>query len=362
MKLHWFLKINILFFTILLFWLFIAYIIPKLLPLKKVSNTSRQGFIIQKERWSGTIRITGDTWSLPGAVVTLEPGTKILITRNDKFNMDFLPWHIKDGINIGLNYHGIDKGEPFWDEKSKIQLHFGKLFAIGTKEQPVIITSDTSNPSVYDINVISVKEGVLSNAKLSNYRRFEIGSNVTIQNSELENTGECALCLNNGKPTILNNVFHRSIREYIWIAGASPRISNNQFLTSPGVGIKIDPKEFGAPVITHNDFEMPGSVSLYYLTGDEVSGSDISYNYFAGNSSIKIPCDSKVRISNNAILGSVGFLASGCSGKYLFGSNYWGSSNLQAVTRERILGVGPKLSIIITSILDTPPQNVGRIF
>src|SRR3989344_6273531 len=203
---HWFFKLLLIVTLILVPFLVIFVFLPKVVPAKKISNAEISGLIVRSQEWSGNIRIKGDITTAFTTNITIQPGTVVLVsTEGDKSNVDYLPWHLKSGINILENYHGVRVGEPFWDERKKIQLNFNRLIAVGTKEQPIVIKSDAVNGSPYDFNAISVRHGVLSNVNLSNYRRFEVGKDVTVSEGLFSNTGECSICINSGNPKIFKN-------------------------------------------------------------------------------------------------------------------------------------------------------------
>lgn len=359
---HWFLKLLSIFFIVLLIWLVVSELIPKILPERSLSDKDLHGIIFLNQHWSGTIHITGDLITTPGVSVRVDPGTHIIVSKDgDRFNMDYLPWHLKSGLNTGETYHGVKNAELFWDESQKIQIHLNKFIALGTTQQPITITSNAS-PSEklpFNFNVFSFNEGILSHIAASNYRRMEIGDKVTIRDSSFENTGDCSICIDGGSPSIINNTFKDGVREYIWDFGGSPRISDNLFLPTKGKGVVVDPDMDGALSLTHNDFETQGVEALDFLTGDEDIGGVISFNNFIGGSLIKIPCDSKVKFLENNIGSLISFQKGGCKQTLSFGPNYWGSADPKTVLSERILKQDSNLTVNIPSVLSTPPASVG---
>ncbi len=363
-KIHWFLRFCLIAFCLALIWFTVAYIIPKILPIGKVSDTEKFGFVVRNEQWSGTIKITGDIWALPGTVVTIEPGARILVAdQKDRSNMHFFPADLRSGLNTKEESFGVKNGELFWDEGQNISLSFAKLYALGTKEQPIIIKSDVEySPSPYDYNLFSMDSGVFSNVKMSDYRKFQIGDDVAIRDSEFKNVGECAICVEYSKPSILNNIFENSLREYIWIKGGSPKISDNWFMASKGKGILIDPQRIGTPLIYYNNFEMPGQVAIEFLGGDEKNGGAISFNNFAGASIIQIPCDSRIKLIQNLIKGVVKFSHSGnCVGNFTIGPNYWQTTDKKAILEGRIVDKEKGFNVLLPLILDENTQiQVGR--
>lgn len=359
---HWFITLFSIAAVLLIIYLLIFFFIPRILPEVKFSNTKKQGIIFRNERWSGEIIVTGDIWAFPGSTVVVAPGTKILISNGDHFNLHFLPWDLRSGLNVSQDSFGVKNGELYHDERNKIQLNFAKIYAIGTKQQPIEITSEESNsPSPYDFNGLTIDEGILGFVNISNYRRLLVGDKVTIRDSELTNSGECAVCIEYNNPTIVNNVFRNNLRNYIWVLGGSPKINDNLFLPSKGNGIVVDPHIIGAPIIYHNSFKMSNQVALKLLSGSEEKGGVVAFNDFTGSNKILLPCNSKMKFLQNLIGGVVEFAKSdSCTGSFVIGQNYWFSKDRNAIIREKILGKESSFDIVIPVVLDYPPANIGR--
>lgn len=363
LKLHWFIIFTILAFFVLICWFSVTELLPRALPTVKISNTEKSGVILLNENWSGEIKITGDIWASPGTTVTLQPGTKITVnSKEDKFNLDLLPWRLWSGLNTGEESYGVKNGELFWDEGSRISIKFGRLNAMGNKSQPIVIKSDSNRPgSPYDLNEIFIKWGVISNANLSNYRRLIVGSGVVLMENNFNDTGDCAVCINYSNPTIIKNTFQNSIREYIWIAGGSPRISDNLFLNSEGRGIVVGAKNMGTPQIDHNDFQMQGKIALEFSPESEDRGGIVSNNNFAVSNMILLPCDTRVKLLHNNILGTVDFGGSNsCTETQTLGPNFWGSRDVKTILQEKITGKSPSFKILLPSLLSVPPKGAGR--
>lgn len=363
-KIHWFLRLLLVVFVLALLWIFVAYLIPKSLPVINISNAEKSGLILQNEVWSGEIHVVGDIFVLPGTTITVSPGTRILVAeRGDKFNLHFLPWEFLSGLNTKEEKFGVRNGELFWDEGQKISLNFAKLYALGTKEQPIVIKSQPPfEGSPYDFNRVSIDQGILAFVQFSNYRRLEVGNKVTIRESDFANIAECAVCSKYSSPSIINNIFRNTLREYIYVLGGSPKITDNLFMSNlKSKGIVVDPQRFGSPIIYHNTFEMPGQIALEFLNGDEDLGGAVSFNDFAGESIVKLPCDSRVKLTQNQIKGRVQFARSGnCLGKFTIDVNYWGTDNRESVLQEKIMDKEAGFEISIPAILKTTPTSVGR--
>ncbi len=359
---HWFLKLCIIFFVLTLSGFFFVGVRPKLVPAIKVANTEKYGVIWQNEDWYGTIKISGDLISLPGIVVNVAPGTQILVLNHgDKFNLDAIPVHQKSGVNSsGLALEQIKPGEPFLDEGQKVSIRLSRFYANGTKNEPIIFTSDNANKSPYDFNKIAIAKGTMSFIYFSAFRRLEIGSYVTVRDSIFTDIGECALCITHGNPTILNNVFTKSLRDHIWVVNASPRIVNNLFLPVKGSAIVVDPKRKGYPQILNNQFQNPTGMAIHFLSGGEKEGAVVANNIFSAGD-IKLPCDSKASILQNHIKSNIAFEKSGnCIGGYQLGLNYWEIFSQDQVVSARVTGTEPSFEVTLNGILRQPPKNIGR--
>lgn len=360
-RLHWFFYFLIGVWILGFLYLVIAYGLAKVLPPHLVSNAKVSGLLVRNQIWQGEITITGDVFATPGTMVTISPGTVVKInSQHDNSNFDWLPWHLKSGVNAGLASHGVASGEPFWDERQKIQIHLSKLYAIGTKQQPIVFRSNAEYPSRYDINVISINHGVVAFGVFSNYRRLEIGNDVIIQDSTMREVGGCAVCMHGGSPSLFNDTFEQALRESVLVDGGSPKITDSQFSNLSGQGIVIDPKRLGTPLISHNIFEMPGQDALVLLTGLDVHPGIVSLNRFSGNSTIKIACDSKVNFDQNSIFSLITFIGNGCGGIYTFGANFWGTNDVATIMRERITNKDKRFTVNIPIVLTVPPLGVGK--
>lgn len=360
MRIHWFFKVLICAAIVIFSLLSFFFGLPRVLPPQAIQNTEIYGLILSDQVWSGEVRIVGDIYSPTNSTIIIMPGTKVKVAiRGDRSNMFFLPWLRKSGINTGAPYKGVNNSEPFWDEAQKIQVHLNNLEVRGNFAQPVTFASDSDNPSAYDFNVLSIRRGRINRGVFSNYRRFQAGGDTVISDSAFKNTGECSLCLYQGKPKIINSTFENSLRESIWVEKASPEIVNNLFQNLLGEGIKIDAKRLSVPIITDNSFEMPEKIAIDFISGGQLQEGLIARNFFSGNSEIKIACDSKVRIRDNAILGQISF-TSGCSGGFTFGPNFWGSPDTRTIMAEKILNKNSAFKIDIPSVLLIPPKDAGR--
>lgn len=359
-KIHWFFKVLFAAAATYTIWVIFYFGLPQVLPEQRIVNGQVYGLIFSNQVWEGEVRVIGDIYTLTSSTVKVMPGTKILVAiQGDKSNLDWLPWHKKSGVNVGKPYKGVATGEPFWDESEKIQIHFNNLEILGEVQRPVEIRSDAPQGSPYDFNVLSVNTGRIANAYFSNYRRLQSKSDLVVFNSTFKDTGECALCLYSGRPKVFSSTFENSLKESIWVLRASPEISNNLFINLQGTGIKIDSKKLSVPQITNNVFEMPQGVAINMVSGGQLEEGLIARNIFAGNSQIKIACDSKIKISDNVILGQVAF-SNGCTGSFTFGPNFWGTPDAKIIIKDKILNKYDKFAIFIPNVLLSPPKDAGR--
>lgn len=371
--LHWFLRLSLLFILLLVVWTLLVYLLPRAMPEGKFANTDKWGIIWRNERWSGEIHIVGDTFALPGTTVIINPGTRVLVNPSgDKFNLHWLPWGLKSGLNTEADWFNVRNGELFWDELQKIQLRLSRVYAIGTPEQPVVIQSTRGREgSPYDFNIFSINSGVISYAQMGNYRRFLVGSDVTIRDSNFSHIVECAICIEFASPTVISNTFEGSLRQHIFILAGSPKVAYNLFKNSacvdfcsdyatPGSGIVINPLGEGSPVIEYNDFEMGGKVAVDLLSGSEDEPGLIQSNKFLGGTIIEIPCNTRMRIVDNQVKGWIRFKHSGnCLGKFYLEPNYFWTEDPGVVLRENILDKEPQFELLIPTVLSSPPPS-GR--
>lgn len=355
-KRYWYLEVI---WILVLTPLFIMFVLPLLLPVSHLKDAKISGFIFNDQVWEGKIEIVGDVIALPNTEIVIKSGTEIKIKKSGDTNNFYIhPRMVKSGINTGERDKDVDHGEPFWDEKEKIQVRFNKLIAEGTEDFPITFRSDDNPGSRYDINLISFKKGVLRFTRLSNYRRMEVGSNVIIEKNDFSTTGECAICLERGEQKIKGNTFKNGYNFYILANESSALIENNIFLPGEGQGIHFSGNDSSVIQVKKNFFDIQGRDALVIRSFDE--GGFISENLFnSGN--IVLPCFSKVEIFNNIIKTQVIFKDSGnCKGVYTIGSNYWEILNAQDIIKARIVNTHPNFEVITPFFLKNPPEQVFK--
>lgn len=335
----------------------IAFVLPFILPSERIKNTQVHGLIIRDQVWSGTIRIDGDIMTMPGTSITVEPGTSIIVSKtSDKSNFDFLPWHNKSGINTGPFDHGVLTGDPFWDESQKISLRFYRFYALGTEKFPVIFTSDGSQGSRFDINQISIQRGMIDHTQFSNYRKFKIGDQVVIKNSQFKNSDECSICISGGKPQILSSTFKDGFKGYIRVDGGSPQIRGDIFHENNSDGITYW-GDNSSVIVTENFFQIP-SEKVIKISSSMVDGT-IARNYISSGD-IELACNSKVKVLHNYIKTRIVFKSdNNCQGKYVVDQNYWDTTQKDQILNARVVGITPEFKVEIPFILTKPPTGVA---
>jgi hypothetical protein len=133
----------------------------------------------------------------------------------------------------------------------------------------------------------------------------------------------------------------------------------NNFGPDVGVGILVDPRNFGKPVIIKNNFNIPG-VAIRVIGGNIKEGGLISRNIFPGDSVIEIPCDNKMTIEQNIIRGRIKFSDSGnCVGSMVIGANFWQSGSVKDILNERFINKATDFEIKLPVVLKNPPFGVG---
>lgn len=268
----------------------------------------KTGSIDQNENWEGAIRITGDLSIQQGVTITIKPGTIVFVSArsDDQHTGNPAP---KD------NYNPKDpvKDENYVRNRVEIFNH-GSLIARGTKEQPIIITSDASNPQSDDwIGPMTHHEGQLEFERviIEYFRNFGIDtSQVTIRQSILRNMLECVVIMGRGdnlltiSPTITQSYLYNAGHHVITVRSGSPVITHNIIRARPDM--ELPGFEYGAlandffskPIIEHNFIE-GGPQILYdgYVHGNYYEnldahgavlasgfGASVAYNTFYGSS------------------------------------------------------------------------------
>jgi len=218
--------------------------------------------------WKGDIIVDGVVRVTPGATLTIKPGTRVAFKPLDKN---------KDGIG----------------EREIVVL--GKLVAKGTKEQPIIFTSASSNPAPGDwgaINVyVSDEDNVVSNA-LVEYGTRAIHthfSNLTIKNvvTRFNNRG---IFFQESKVKVLGNKIVQNR------GGVLFRYSTVTFEDNEVVGNRIGLSFLRATVNARNNL-IAGNGMIGFDSRE--SKGELSFNRVIGNRRGGALRESSHKISNN---------------------------------------------------------------
>ncbi len=207
---------------------------------------TKYGHIGADETWSGVIHVIGDINVGPGVTLTIEPGTTVLVAANrDGQNLCTYWLDMKQGIapeGEGWEQHGIHPGEPFRDEGNHISIHvFGTLHAVGTPDEMITITSDSDNPTRYDWNFFTFRNGILSYAVVEYYRILGPGDDTVTSHNILRHIGECGVCFAQVHTTLVeHNTIYDAGHELIDIQPPGEVVIRNNHLgpnrqfTNPG--------------------------------------------------------------------------------------------------------------------------------
>ena len=164
---------------------------------------------------------------------------------------------IEPGVKVYFSYGGPSNGNPY---SLRIK---GKLLAIGEPDNPILFTSNTTNPAADDWDKIKFHSSADDSSIMENCI-----VEYSIQGVQVD---RCSV-------TIRNNII-RNIGKYgIKVCGASSPLIENNTINSRNIGIRmIEEKGQGTPnpIIRDNVFE---NNSYYAILVDSGSGTVISNN------------------------------------------------------------------------------------
>ena len=133
----------------------------------------KTGEINANETWSGVIHITGDLHMKEGVSLTIEPGTIVFIASHsddqhggEVCEVDPINPHEFFGADYKLSHTSVTID--------------GSLHAVGTPNNPIIITSDNAEPTLWDWDHLSIRNGTLR------YTLIEYGWGVCVTSSSVE--------------------------------------------------------------------------------------------------------------------------------------------------------------------------------
>ncbi len=240
-----------------------------------VSNAERHGELQTSEIWTGDITISGDILIGENCTLTIEPGTVVTFTANS------------DSTNHGFTTPITDDSFPNDpatkpSEFSGIELWGGSLVAIGTVDDPITFTSDTTSKISGDWHSIALRQaGSTLDIQYSiiEYAYYGIQLNettsddyVTIENNKIREIVACGICLgvDVNKPveiTISNNEISACGHEGIDLhENASATIEYNTFFDNRGKFVDDEHESGGNGVVV-----------------DKSNNSIIRYNTFLRN-------------------------------------------------------------------------------
>lgn len=165
----------------------------------------KSGFLEDSEIWGGEILITGDINSNPdgNATLTLLPGTRVVFTAH------------KDDQNSGrakYDWFGEERGDTtITEEYSKTHIEVNaRIIAHGTRDKPIIFSSDAKNKTHYDWEHLSLYDGSILNHTIIEHARAGAnthGDNITIANSIIRHVLWGCIGAGSSAPLIINCTF-----------------------------------------------------------------------------------------------------------------------------------------------------------
>lgn len=292
----------------------------------------KTGSIEEDETWEGVIRVTGDLGIKEDATVTIKPGTIVFVAArsDDQKTGEGAP---KDDFN--------PKDPVATKEYSQSRIDIvndGSIIALGTKEQPIIITSDAEDPESDDwlgLNTVAGSRLEFRRVIVEYFRGFGIeSSDVTIDQCIMRNMLETVNIL--GKEEDLLTVRPTITRSHLYNAG-------HHVLTFRS----------GAPVVKHNiirshpDMEFPGYEQGAIGMDFPVTSIVIENNYLEGNQPVRF--DAEVGIMREWTL---------AEGAVLRGLEEYRFVNNTVVNSENGVGAYPGPWIIENNNIFNNTQNL----
>ncbi len=261
----------------------------------EISDTAKTGMILKDEVWSGTIHITGDIWVPKWVTLTIKPGTKILIKANSD-DQNAGGEHIQDEIT------SEDPSSKREYTESHINIGIsGTLTAVGTPEEKIIFTSDSSNPYNTDWDGITFDSGSSGEMKYCIVEYTHTGpalhgtDDVTISHCEIRHTFWGGLHAFENSPVFEYNVLDDIGHEAFDTHKASPIIRyNNISHTRSAV---VFNNHAGKPLIFENNI-IKNSSNLAML--QENAYAVIKDNKFIGSDDTGGPWEYKGFTLNNS--------------------------------------------------------------
>jgi parallel beta-helix repeat protein len=167
------------------------------------------------------VNVTGDVFVLPGATLTITPGTIIRVSPVDRASAPGFEV-LADGFN--------DDDPTRLKEYDETHVSItGKIIALGTKENPIVFTSAAENPRIADWAQLNLEDGSRLDYVIVEYLRTAStnGDDVEITNSVFRHAMWGGISLGDKNPKIINNTIHDCGHEGLDVHGGAPYIANN---------------------------------------------------------------------------------------------------------------------------------------
>lgn len=242
----------------------------------QIHNQNISGEIKESQIWSGNIYVTGDTWAVSEATITILPGTNIYIAAG------------RDDQNRGFAGSAAEREDPIdTEEYDKTHININaRIIAKGLPNQKILFTSDAPKKTFADWACISLNEGsIIDNAIV------EYGGNCGLD------TTVCGECSN---VTISNSTIRHVLWGCVTLGGSSATVINNEIYNCGHEGVDTQ-SGGGKPIIRNN-------IIKYSANG------------------LMLNADSFPLVENNTIIdNAIGINAWGCGGKII--NNYISSPN-----------------------------------
>ena len=215
----------------------------------KIHDQNISGEIRESQIWSGNIHVTGDTWTVPEATITVLPGTNIYLAAG------------RDDQNRGMAGSAAEREDPIdTEEYDKTHININaRIIAKGLPNQKILFTSDAPEKTFADWACISLNEGsILDNTVVEYGGNCGLdstvcgeGSNVTISNSIIRHVLWGGVTLGGSSATVINNEIYDCGHEGVdtQSGGGMPVIRNNVIKYSAN-GLMLNENSF--PLVENN--------------------------------------------------------------------------------------------------------------
>jgi|GEM_PF-5456108 len=277
----------------------------------KSKATGKTGVLEKDETWDGVISITGDLQVRPGVTLNIKPGTIILVSA---LSDDQKTGSISEQDQFNPKKPARDA--PYTQSRVEITID-GSLIARGTREAPIIITSDAVVPQTDDwlgiqfspgstgelerviveydrifgisSSNVTIKQAIIRNMMeaivIMGQREELLSLNPTITQSYIYNVGQNAITVRSGKPTITNNIIRpRQDTDTLNLPGFEYGAIGVDHPANPSISYNFIE---GGPSIPYKEYDIWGNYHEYLESGGlvfhgSIAPSTIAYNTFYG--------------------------------------------------------------------------------